>query len=152
MTIAKERLGHFNYMYYENKILNCSVTDDEMCVQYAEAETNGQPKQWKQAGSPPLKKFKLSSSAGKVLLVAFWNSCGIILAHFMPKGQTVTARYYSEVILKKRKLKKLHSRLAQKNVLLHDNALSFKWPLLFYTPYSSDLALLSFHCKSDYQP
>ena len=39
--------------------------------------------------------------------------------------QTVTARYYSEVILKKlkEKLKKLRPRLAQKNVLLlHDTA------------------------------
>ena len=46
---------------------------------------------------------KLSSFASKVLLVAFWNSPGIIRAHFIPKGSTVTARYYSEVILKKKK-------------------------------------------------
>ena len=46
------------------------------------------------------KKFKLSLSAGKTMPIALWDSCGIILAHFMPKGQTVPARYYSEVILK----------------------------------------------------
>jgi histone-lysine N-methyltransferase SETMAR len=43
----------------------------------------------------------------------------------MPKGQTVTAKYYSEVILKnlREKLKQMRPRLAQKNVLLHhDNA------------------------------
>ena len=55
---------------------------------------------------PPPKTFKLSSSIGKVMLVAFWNSRGIILAHCMPKSQTVTARYYSEVVLKKEISKK----------------------------------------------
>ena len=60
-------------------------------------------KQWQGAGSPPSMKFKLSPSAGKVMLVAFWDSTGIILAHLVSKGQTVTARYYSEVILKNSK-------------------------------------------------
>ena len=80
-----------------------------MWVHYAKPETKAQTKQCKLAGSPPLKKFKLSPFAGKVTLVAFWVSCGIVLAHFMPKGQTVTARYYSKVISKKlkEKLKKL---------------------------------------------
>ena len=79
---------------------------------------NLKPMHWKQAGSPPLKKFKLSPSAGKVMLVAFCDSHGIILALFMQKGQTLTARYYSEVhvVLKKleEKLNKMHPRLAQK--------------------------------------
>ena len=75
MTIAKEHLGCFNHD--ENMFLNCIVTGNEMWVRYAEPETKAQQKQWKQAGS--------------------------ILANFMPKGRTVTARYYSEAILKKKK-------------------------------------------------
>ena len=39
-----------------------------MSVHYAEPETKAKAKQWKRAGSSPLKKFKLSPSAGKVLL------------------------------------------------------------------------------------
>ena len=50
-----------------------------------------------------------------MILYYFWDSCGIKLAHFMPKGQTVTARYYSEVILKKKK--KLKEKL--KKVAIH---------------------------------
>ena len=96
-----------------------------MWVHYAEPETKAQTKQRKQAGSSPPKKFKMSPSAGKVMPVAFRDSRGITLAHLMPKGQTVTARYYSEVILDKiqEKLKTLYARQAQKNVLpLHENA------------------------------
>ena len=87
----------------------------------------------------------------------FWDSHGILLAHFMPKGQMITARYYSEVILKKlkEKWKKLYPRLVQKNVLLlYDNdpfhtasftvelINSFKWYLLSHPLYRPDRAPL----------
>ena len=48
-------------------------------------------------------------------MVAFGDSRGIILARFMLKGRTVTARHYSKVIWKnnfKEKLKNVHSSLA----------------------------------------
>jgi hypothetical protein len=67
------------------EFLNRSYTGDEMWVHYSEPETKAQSKQWKRAGSPPP---KLSPSAGKVMLVAFWDSRGMVLTHFMPKGQT----------------------------------------------------------------
>ena len=63
-----------------------------MTVHYAEPEQRAQSKQWKRAGSPSIKKFNLSPSDGKVMLVAFGDSRGIILAHFMLKGLTGTAR------------------------------------------------------------
>ena len=82
MTIAKEHLGHFNHD--ENESLNCIVTGDEIWVHYAELETKTQSKQWKGAGSPPPKKFRLSPSASKVMLVAFlgftWNNTGLFHA------------------------------------------------------------------------
>ena len=69
VTIAKEHLGHFNHD--ENECLNCIVIVDEIWVHYAESKTKGQSKQWERAGCLPPKKFKLSTSAGKVMLVAF---------------------------------------------------------------------------------
>ena len=63
--------------------------------------------QWKRAGYPSTKKFKLSPSAARVMLVAFFGfALKIILAHFMTKFQTVAIRYYSEVMLKKQKKQK----------------------------------------------
>jgi hypothetical protein len=78
----------------------------------------------------------------------------------MPIDQTVTAKYYSEVILKtlREKLKQMLPRLAQKIALLfHDNAPSYtaaatvnvinsyKWQLLSHPPYSPDHALCDFY-------
>ena len=71
LTIAKEHLGQFNHD--ENKILNTIVTGNEMWNHYAEPETKAQSKQWKLASSPPPMKFKLSPSAGKIMLVAFFG-------------------------------------------------------------------------------
>ena len=80
---------------------------------------------------PTYKKFKLSASAGKVMLVAFWDSHGIILAHYMPKGSNCDCYILFRGNLKKNKnkktkqkkkkklkekLKKLRPRLTQKNV------------------------------------
>ena len=65
----------------------CIVTGDEMRVHSTKPETKAQSKWWKRASSPPPKKFKLSPSAGKVMLVAFWDSHGIILAHSCHKVQ-----------------------------------------------------------------
>jgi histone-lysine N-methyltransferase SETMAR len=114
VTNAKEHLSRFNRE--RDKFLNRIITGDEMWVHYSEPETKAQSKQWKRAGSLPPKKFKLSPSASKVMLVAFWDSRGMILIHFMPKGQSVTAKYYSEVIMKnlREKLKQMRPRLAQK--------------------------------------
>jgi hypothetical protein len=67
-----------------NQFLNRIITADKMWVHYSEPETKAQSKQWKRAGSPPPKTFKLSPSAGKVMLVAFLDSRGMILTHFMP--------------------------------------------------------------------
>ena len=109
MTLAKEHLAHFNHD--ENKFLKDFVIGDEIWVHYAEPETKAQSKQWKWAGSPPPKKCKLSPSASKGTLVDFWDLNGLLLAHFMPNGQTVSAKYYSEVISKKKKKKKLKEKL-----------------------------------------
>ena len=104
VTIAKNIWGCFNHD--ENKFLNCIVTGDKMWVHYAEPETKGQSN----SGNELILHFPWSLSClHQLARLCFWDSCGIILAHFMQKGQTVTTRYYSEVILKnlKEKLKKL---------------------------------------------
>ena len=90
----------------KNKFLNCIVTGDEMWVHYAEPKNKSSVKAVETSWFPTPKKFKLSPSAGKLMLIAYWDSCGITLAHSMPKGRNMAARYYSEVILKKKKKKK----------------------------------------------
>ena len=78
LTIAKEYMRCFDHGKKQNKketnFLNSILTWDEMWVHYAEPETKAQSKQWKQDGSLPHKHFKLSPSAGKVMLIVFRDS------------------------------------------------------------------------------
>lgn len=137
------------------KFLNHIITGDETWIHYAEPETKQQSKQWKRPGSPPPKKFKQAPSAGKVMAVIFWDHKGIILIDIVPKGCTVTAKYYTESVLPKlsKNLKEKRPKLAQKNVLfLHDNAPAHtaaltteflsrsRWEVMTHPPYSPDLA------------
>ena len=88
-------------------------------------ETKRQSKQWKHVDSPPPKKFRQCDSAEKVLYAIFWDSEGIILAHPVPKGTTITGRYYRD-LLEKQLLPALRQKrpsLARRGFLLHqDNA------------------------------
>ena len=95
MTLSKEHLGRLKND--ENNFLNCIVTGDEVLIHYTKPKTKAQSKQWNRAGFPPPKKFKLSRSSGKVMRVAFWDSRGIKLAHYLPKGGTVSVKFCSEV-------------------------------------------------------
>ena len=56
--------------------------------------------QWHHLGSPSPKKFKLAPSAGKVMITVFWDSRGVILLDFLPKGETLNSTRYPESLKK----------------------------------------------------
>ena len=89
VTIANEHLERFNHDKNTSILIG-----NELWVHYTKPETKAQSQQRKWVRSPPPKMFKLSSSAGKFMLVAFSDLCGIILAYFISKGRTVTTWYY----------------------------------------------------------
>jgi hypothetical protein len=41
--------------------------------------------------SPSTKKFKVLPSAGKFMLIVFWDSQGVLLAHFQKHGENVNS-------------------------------------------------------------
>jgi hypothetical protein len=45
-------------------------------------------------------KFKVTPPAGKVMLTVFWDSQGVLLAHFQKRGEDVNSVSYCEVLLK----------------------------------------------------
>jgi hypothetical protein len=56
------------------------------------------------SGNIPLhfqpKNFKVTPSAGKVMLSVCWDSQGVLLAHFQKRDETVNSASYFEVLLK----------------------------------------------------
>ena len=55
---------------------------------------------WRHSGSPDLpQKFRVQTSAGKVLASIFWDQYGNLLTDYLPKGQTINAEYYSSLLV-----------------------------------------------------
>ena len=64
--------------------------------------------QWRHPGSAPPKKFKRSSSAGKVMVSVFWDNQGVIMVDYLEEGRTINVAYYAE------ELSQLHQEIVRK--------------------------------------
>jgi hypothetical protein len=49
--------------------------------------------------SPSTRKFKVTPSAGKVMLTVFLDFLGVLLVHFQKHGENVNSALYYEVLL-----------------------------------------------------
>ena len=76
----------------DSAVLDALVTCNESWIYCYDPETKRQSSQWKQAGSPRLKKARQSKSTHKLLMIPFfWQ-------HWVPIGQIVNKEYYVEVL------------------------------------------------------
>jgi hypothetical protein len=76
--------------------------------------------QWKHPSSLSAKKFKVTPSAGKVVLTLFWDSQGVLWAHFEKCGENLNSVSYCKVLLKLHR--KCPGQLVRGVLLHHDNA------------------------------
>ncbi|CAG9794686.1 unnamed protein product [Diatraea saccharalis] len=74
------------------------VTTDETWVHHYIPESKIQSKQWTEKGSPAPKKAKAVKSVGKVMASVFWNSKGILMIDYLPKGQNINGEYYADLL------------------------------------------------------
>ena len=135
------------------------ITGDETWVHHYEPESKRTSMEWRHPTSPKTKKFKAEKSAGKVMATIFWDSKGVILLDFLPRGETVNANVYIETLKKlKARIRRVRPDSDMCNVLLqHDNArphtsiktremvTAFGWTTLPHPPYSPDLAPSDYH-------
>jgi hypothetical protein len=93
---CQELLKHFEAE--GDGFLGRIVTGDETWVHYHKPKTKKASKEWRHTSSSKLKKFRSQPSAGKVMLTLFWYERGVILEHYMPRGNTVTSMQISSRI------------------------------------------------------
>jgi histone-lysine N-methyltransferase SETMAR len=98
-------------------------------------------------------RFKVTASAGKVMLTVFCDSQGVLLTNFRNYCENVNSASYCEVVLKLRDVirRKPPCQLARGVLLHHDNARpnttqatqeriqELQWGFLEHPPYSPDL-------------
>ncbi|GFS09298.1 histone-lysine N-methyltransferase SETMAR [Elysia marginata] len=127
------------------------VTGDESWVHRYDPES----KEYRHITSPSQKKFKVFSSARKVLLMIFWDSEGVVYTEFLEQGNTVNSTKYMNILEKlKARLRRVGSEKV--SIIHHDNArphTSFETRTVLdrlglrtlpHPPYSPDLAPSAF--------
>lgn len=101
--------------------LDTIVTMDESAVCYHTPETKRQSKQWLKKGTPGPVKAKSAASRTKQMVLAFFDSKGVIYTNIVPRGETVNADYIISA------LKLFWRRLRLKRPELHKNGFIFHW-------------------------
>jgi len=81
-------------------ILEHVITGDETWVHQYCPETKAQSMAWKHPGSPTIKKFKTSTSSGKLTSTVFWDMHGVLLLHFSPPNETDNSAAYQATLKK----------------------------------------------------
>ncbi|GFO16822.1 histone-lysine N-methyltransferase SETMAR [Plakobranchus ocellatus] len=70
------------------------LTGDESWVHHCNPECKAQSMEYRYKTSPSPRKFKVVSSARKVLFTIFWDMEGVAHMEFLEQGQTVYSKQY----------------------------------------------------------
>jgi histone-lysine N-methyltransferase SETMAR len=139
-------------------MLDNIVTMDETMVCYHTPQTKKQSKQWIKKGLPGPIKARVHASRTKQMVMALFDSKGLIYTHIVPRGTTINAIYTVKVlgIFMKNVKKKRPAMVEQEwffhwdNAPVHTAAVVKEWiaanglQLLPHPPYSPDLAPADF--------
>ena len=123
----RSRLDSSRYIlsrYEDNPgdLIDRVVTQDETWAHHFDPESKMQSMQLKHPGSPPPKKFKRVSSAGKVIASVFWESQGVIMIDYLEQGSTINGAYYAAELRRQEIGRKKRGKMTPGVLLLQDNA------------------------------
>jgi hypothetical protein len=74
------------------------ITMDETWIHHHTPEPQKQTKQWTEASCSVPKKTRSVPSAGKVMVLVFWDAKGILFIDYLENGKTIMGEYYSNLL------------------------------------------------------
>jgi hypothetical protein len=97
---------------------------DETMVSYHTPESKKKSKQWIKKGQPGPRKVMVHASRTKQMLMAFFDSKGLIYTHIVPRGVSINAAYTVKVLnIFYKNLKQKRANLMEQDWFFHwDNA------------------------------
>ncbi len=139
-------------------MLDSVVTMDESAMSFHTQETKQLSKQWLKKGEPGPIKAKVHATRAKQMVLAFFDSKGLIYTNYVPRETTVNAKYivealgnFMKIFKKKRPIMAAGDRFHPwNNTPVHTAATVTDWlaarriQLLQHLPYSPDLATTDF--------
>jgi len=106
------------------QFLSRIVTGDETWVHHYDPLSHQEARVWKKSGEEIPTQSVRKRSAGKVMLVIFWDEDGVLLTDYLTGGKTMNGSYYASLIeqLHATILAKRHRKINHEVLVLHDNA------------------------------
>ena len=126
------------------KFFDCMVTGDESWIHHYDPLSHLEAKIWKRLGEQTPTRLGQESSAGKIVMIIFWDKDSVLLTEYLPRGTTINGPCYASIIERLRSVivKKARGKVSRE-VLLHDNI-----PIHMFTLLFDRLALLNWITRS----
>jgi histone-lysine N-methyltransferase SETMAR len=124
------------------------IADIETWIHKYDPLTKRQSIEWHHQSSPRKKKFKVQTSAGKVMASIVWESEGNLLVEFLDRGALINSERYVQGRIRKcwpnRKMNQVvllrNNATPHTSLLTEETIATMGWSLCHHTPYSPDLA------------
>ena len=105
------------------KFLHCFVTGDQSWIHHYDSLTQLEAKVWKRLGEQTPTRLRQERSAGKIMMIIFWDKDDVLLTEYLPCGTTIDSSCYASIIERLRSIivEKRCSKVSHGVLLLHDN-------------------------------
>ena len=109
------------------------VTDDESWIHYYDPLSQLEAKVWKKLAEQTPTRLQQERSAGKIMMMIFWDKDGVLLTEYLLRGITINGPCYASIIERLRSVivEKEHSKVSHGVMLLYANAPIYMFTLLF---------------------
>ena len=145
------------------KFFDCIVTGDESWIHHYDSLSHLEAKVWKRLGEQVPTRLRQERSAGKIMMIIFWDKDGVLLIEYLPLGTTINGSCYASIIerLPSVIVEKERGKVSREVLLLHDNAPIHKCKVvqaairqagfieLNHPVYSPDIAPTDYHLFSN---
>ena len=145
------------------KFFDCIVTGDECLIHHYDPLTQLEAKVWKRLDEQTPARLHQERSAGKIMMIIFWDKDGVLLTEYLPRGTTISGPCYALIIERLRSVtvEKGRCKVSHGVLLLHVSAPIDKCKIvqaairhagfieLNHPVYSPDIALINYHPLSN---
>ena len=108
------------FQHNKKDFLHKYVTMDETWIHHFTRESNQQSAERITAGESRLKRLKMQTSAGKVLISVFWDAQGILFIDYLEKRRTINSEYCIELLVRlKEEIAKKWPQMKKKKWFFH---------------------------------
>ena len=86
------------------KFFDYIVTGDELWIHHYDLLSQLEAKVWKRLGEQTPTRLRQERSAGKIMIMIFWDKDGVLLTEFLPRGTTINGPCRVSIIERLRSL------------------------------------------------